>query len=50
VYTVSAKVCDIKHYVKIYTVLLQFSFPIVIFPSTVQFLIMFGTGFEVLTM
>jgi len=50
VYTVSAKVCDIKYYVKIYTALLQFCFPNVTFPSTIQFLIMFGMGFEVLTM
>ena len=34
---------------KIYTALLQFSFPNVTFPSTFQFLIIFGTGFEVLT-
>jgi len=46
----SEKVCDIKYYVKIYTTLLQFSFPNVIFPSTFQFLIIFGMGFEVLTM
>jgi len=43
------KVCDIKYYVQIYTTLLQFSFPKVIFPSIFQFLIIFGTGFEVLT-
>jgi len=42
-------VCDIKYYVKKYTALLYFSSPSVIFPSTFQFLIIFGTGFEVLT-
>jgi len=47
--TVSEKVCDIKYYVKIYTALLQFSFPNVIFPSMFRFLIIFGTGLEVLT-
>jgi len=50
VYTVGEKVCDIKYYVKVYTPLLQCSFPNVTFPSTLQFLIIFGTGFEVLTM
>jgi len=33
VYTVSERVCDIKLYVKMYTALLQFSFPNLIFPS-----------------
>ena len=49
VYTVGEKVCDIKYYMKIYTALPQFSFPNVTFPSTFQFLIIFGTGLEVLT-
>ena len=48
-YTVGEKVCDIKYCMKIYTALLQFSFPNVTFPSTFQFLVIFGTGFEVLT-
>jgi len=43
------KVCDIKYCVTIYTVLLWFNFPYVTFPSMFQFLIIFGTGFEVLT-
>ena len=48
-YTVGEKVCDIKYYMKIYTALPQFSFPNVTFPSTFQFLIIFGMGLEVLT-
>jgi len=48
VYTIGGKVCDIKYYVKVYTPLVQFSFPNVTFPKTLQFLIIFGTGFEVL--
>jgi len=36
---VSERVCDIKHYVKMYTALLHFSFPNLIFPSRFQFLI-----------
>ena len=43
------RVCDIKYYVKIYTTLLLFNFPSVIFLSMFQFLITFGTGFEVFT-
>ena len=35
--------------VSIYTAVLQFSFPNVTYPSMFQFLIIFGTGFEVLT-
>jgi len=50
VYTVGEKVCDIKYYVKIYIAVLQFSFPNVTFPSAFQFLIIFGMGFEVITM
>jgi hypothetical protein len=49
-YTVGEKVSYIKYYVKIYTALLQFSFPIVTFPSTFQFLKILGMRFEVLTM
>jgi len=49
VFTVGGKVCDIKHCVTIYTVLLEFSFPYVTFPSMFQLLIIFGTGFKVLT-
>jgi len=42
-------VCDIKYCVTIYTAFLLFSFPNVTYPSTFQFLILFGMGFEVLT-
>jgi len=49
VYTVGEKVYDIKYCMKIYTALLQYSFPNVTFPSTFQFSIIFGMGFEVLT-
>jgi len=40
----------ILYNVKIYTALLQFSFLNVTFPSTFQFLIIFGMGFDVLTL
>ena len=43
-YTVSERVCDIKHYVKMYTSLLQFSSPNLIFPSRFQFLIFLVWG------
>ena len=43
-------VCDNKYYLNIYTALPQFSFTNVTFPLTFQFLIIFGTGFVVLTM
>jgi len=44
VYTVSERVCDIKHYVKMYTALLQFSSPNLIFPSRFQLLIFLVWG------
>ena len=47
-YTVERE-CYIKYYVEIYTTLLLFSFPSVTFLSMFQFVITFGTGFEVLT-
>jgi hypothetical protein len=43
-------VCDNKYHLNIYTALPQFSFTNVTFPLTFQFLIIFGTGFVVLTM
>jgi len=50
VYTVVEEVCDIKYYVKntLLFYIIQFS-PPVTFPSTFRFLIIFGTGFEMLT-
>jgi len=43
------KVFDIKYYVKIILLFYNSVFPSVTFPSTFQFLIIFGTGFEELT-
>jgi len=43
------KECDKEYYVKKNTVILFFSFPNVTFPSTFPVLILFGMGFEVLT-
>jgi hypothetical protein len=48
VYPVVEKVCDIKYYVKNILFFCN-CFHNVTFPSTFQFLIIFGTGFEVLT-
>ena len=41
--------CDIKYYLKNILLLYNSFFPPVTFPSMFQFLIIFGTGFEVLT-
>jgi len=49
VYTMVEEGCDIKYYLKNILLLYNSFFPPVTFPSMFQFLIIFGTGFEVLT-